>query len=706
MTVPRLSSAAIRRLIAPRSVAVVGASPTRGSLGQSVLQNLLNAGYAGDIHLVNPRRAEIDGRRCVASVAALPHGVDCAVLAIPRVGVLESVAQCAAQGVGGVIIFSAGFAEEGEAGLAEQRQIADLAAGAGMVVEGPNCLGLINYVDGVPLSFVDTPGVRLGERPGIGVVSQSGALAAVVGVGFFSRDLGISYSVSTGNEAGSGVEDYVAFLLEDPHTQVIALVVEQFRQPSRFLELATRARMLGKPVVLLHPGRSAAARASAATHTGAMAGDDAVMRIKVTQAGVVLTETLEEFLDVAELLLRCPPATGRGVAVLTESGAFRALSLDFCESVGIDLPTPGEATREAWRAAFPPFVLPVNPLDLTAQGLVDPELYGHALAPLLADPAYGAVVLSLILTNVATSDRKFQPVLAALERLRPAKPVIFTGMDDGAVIDPAKVAALRARGVPFFPSTERALRALARFLAATPTPAPTGATATMPIAEGIAIPPGVMAEYQAKQILHAIGIAIPDGGLATSLEQAQAIAQRIGYPVVLKAQAAALSHKSDVGGVVLNLADAAALAVGWRTLAQAIASGKPGLVLDGVLVETMAPRGTELIVGARRDPDWGAVLLVGFGGVMAEAVRDVRLLPADLPVSAILAELDLLRGAAVLRGFRGAPPLDVAAAADLIARLGALMQARPEIVEVDINPVVIRPVGQGVLALDALIVSA
>jgi acyl-CoA synthetase (NDP forming) len=261
--------------------------------------------------------------------------VDVAVLAIPRAGVLDAVRGLAARKVGGVVIFSAGFAEGGEEGLAEQREIARLAAGAGMVVEGPNCLGMVNYVDRIPLTFVEVDAVPPAGRRAVGIVSQSGAMAAVLGTTLLARECGVSYSVSTGNEAASGVEDFVDWLVDDPHTHAIAMIVEQFRKPQAFLAAARRAHAAGKPVVLLHPGKSSAARESAATHTGAMAGDYKLMRAMVARAGVIFAETLEELADIAEIAARCPILPSGQTAVLGESGAFKALTLDLAEELGL-----------------------------------------------------------------------------------------------------------------------------------------------------------------------------------------------------------------------------------------------------------------------------------------------------------------------------------------------------------------------------------
>ena len=698
-------NASLDRLLAPKSVAIVGASEKPGALGASVLANLLRQGYAGEIHLINPKRAEIGGRACLPSVEALPMGVDAAVLAIPRAAVLETVRALAARGVGAAIIFSAGFAEGGAEGLAEQQEIARIADAAGMVIEGPNCLGMVNFVDGIPLTFVELPGERLGDRAGLAIVSQSGAMAAVLGVTLLSRDIGLSYSISTGNEAASGVEDYVDHLVRDPATRVIAMIVEQFRKPARFLAAAEKARASGKPIVLLHPGRSSAARESAATHTGAMAGDYKVMAAKVMRAGVLLVDTLEELGDVAEILLRCPPMGGGGTAVIGESGAHKALTLDLAEAEGLALPAIGDDDSPALRAAMPDFVPVSNPLDVTAQGLVDPDLYRRLIAAMLGDDRFGSVLIGIIQTDPVTARLKFPTIIAAIEALKPVKPVIFAGLDEGAVVPADYVPALRALGVPYFPSSERVVRALARIAAWRDRDAIVSSEAPLP-AENLLGQSGTIPEYRAKAILAPIGIPFPDGRLATTLDEATQAAAAIGYPVVLKAQSADLSHKSDAGGVIVGLADEAALAAGWARLAANIAEHRPGLILDGVLVEGMGARGLELIVGARNDPDWGPVVLVGFGGVQAEILQDVRLLTPDLTEAAIVAELGRLKSAALLHGFRGSPPLDVAAVAALVARIGRMLLAEPSIREIDLNPVVVYPAGQGAVALDALMLVA
>ncbi|NIJ07593.1 acyl-CoA synthetase (NDP forming) [Sphingomonas vulcanisoli] len=689
------------RLLKARSVAIVGASPTPGALGNSVLGNLVRHGFSGDIHLINPKRDEIDGRPCLRSIDDLPDGVDAAVLAIPGAAVLSSIQALAARGVGSAVIFSAGFAEGGAEGLVAQAEITRIAIAHNMIIEGPNCLGLVNYVDGVPLTFVETPGARLGDRPGIGIVSQSGAMAVVLGTVLMAKQLGISMSISTGNEAASGVEDYLAYLLDEPNTQAIGMIVEQFRKPKHFLALAEKARVAGKPIILLHPGKSSAARESAATHTGAMAGDWQMMKTLVTHAGVVLVDSIEELGDVLDLAIRAPHI-GTGTAVLTESGAFKALTLDLCESLGLALPEPADHTATALRAAIPDFIGVSNPMDVTAQSLVDPDLYRRTLIPLLADPAYGSVVLAIIQTDKATARLKFEPIIATLKALRAEKPIIFAGLDDGAPVPPAYLTALRELGVPYFPSPDRAFRAIAKL--ATRVPASAHDLAPAPIAANLPHG-GVIPEYRAKDLLGPIGLPFPPGGFAADLDAAKQIAAQIGYPTVLKAQAQALSHKSEAGGVILGIADEAALIDAWACLFDNVQAYAPDIRLDGALIEAMSARGTELIVGARNDTHWGPVILVGFGGIQAEILQDVRLLPPSLTKPEIVAELRALKSGALLDGWRGSPALDLEAVADIIVAIGRLLLGTPAIREIDLNPIVIYPRGQGAVALDALILA-
>ena len=687
------------RLLRPYSVAVAGLSTKPGSLGGAVLANLERFAFKGDICLIHPTRSEIDGRPCFVDTSSLPEGIDCVVLAIPASAVLAAVKGCAQRKVGGVIIFSGGFAELGDAGRTAQEEIAAIARSAGMVIEGPNCLGMLNYADGAPLTFSATEPRPL-LAPGIGLVSQSGAMAAAIRAALHGRDLDVSFSISTGNEACTGAEDFVAYLIEDSQTRVIVLVAEQFRDPQRFIALATRARKLGKPIVLLHPGKSAEARHAAETHTGAMTGDYVVMRTVVESHGILVVDTMEELVDSAEMVARCKVLPHGGVAVLGESGAFKALTFDYCADLGLPLPQPTGAAAEAIAAVAPKLIMPSNPLDLTAQPLVDPGIYAKTIEPLLTDANCGSVLVSIILSSTQMARLKMPPVVDVVRRFAPQRAMIFAMLGEDTPIPQEYVDDIRRAGVPFFRSPERALRAIATLSRWKDRGLAVGEPLT-PAAERL--PAGVIPEHRAKQLLAAAGLAIPAGELAGTLEQAQAAAARVGYPVVLKAQSVGLSHKSDAGGVILNIVNADALADAWNQLHQNLTKAAPGIPLEGILIERMGRKGVELIIGAKNDGDWGPVLMIGMGGTAAEAFGDMRVLPVCSSETQILDQVRQLKGAALLGAFRGSAKKDLAALARAIHQLGYFVRSHPEIAEIDINPLVVYPEGEGVLALDALI---
>lgn len=702
MTTRRFTNEQIDRLLRPKSVAVIGASDRHGALGATLLNNLVQYEFAGDIYPVNPKRDELLGLKVCKDVSELPHGIDCAVLAIPRPFVLDTVKALAERGCGAVVIYSAGFSEAGEEGMRDQLELGRIAQEYGMVIEGPNCLGSTNYVDRVPLSFVETNmQVPPAGARAVGIASQSGALAAVLATALHPRGLYVSSSVSTGNEAASGVEDYVEWLIDDPSTHVITLYVESLRRPKAFIAAARRARAAGKPVVMLHPGRSDKAQASAATHTGAMAGDYALMKTKLAREGVIFAETLEELADITEIALRCKALPGANMAVLGESGALRGLAFDIAEDIGLDLIHLDDDNSPAIRAILPDFVPVSNPTDITAIGLSEPVIYTNLLTALLQDDRIGSVVASIIQSDPITSKIKFPAIIKVLEDGTFTKPLVFAGVDEGARVPADYIEGLRAVGIPWFPSTERAYRAIARLADLSKRDLSDNSLPPLPLPalDGVS---GVVPEYRAKDLLGPLGIAFPASQFADSADAAVSAAEAIGYPVVMKAQAAALGHKSDAGGVILNLKTADDVRAAFDRMFANVAAYNAAIVLDGVLIEQMGKMGTEMIVGAKCDPEWGPVVLAGFGGVTAEILKDVMLFTPEMGKDQVVAGLLSLKQAPILKGWRGAPALDVDALADLIVQMGRIMVGNPQIREIDLNPVIIHPAGQGVVALDAL----
>lgn len=693
----------ISRLLRPRSVAIVGASATPGSLGAGVLANLRRFRFSKPLHLVNPRYDRIGERPCVRSIAELPDGIDCAVLAIPQAHVADAVRACVEKNIGGLIVLAGGFAEAGEEGKRAQEQIAAIAQRAGIALQGPNCLGNINYVDGVPLMFGVAPFESLGDRKGVAVVSQSGAMASAVRVALQARGIGVSYSVSTGNEASLGAEDFLEAFIADPHTRVIAMLMEQIRRPARFLDLATRAREAGKFVVLHHLGRSAAGRDAAKTHTGALSGDYSIMAAQVTARGVCLVDSLELLIDVPELLIRLKnPRSAGGTAIIGESGAFKGLALDFCETVGLELPPLSASTYQALASQLPVFSPPSNPLDLTAQAMSDTGLYCKVLEQIARDSAFGSVVITISLPSAESADRKLPLIIDALRSLDGDQGVVFAMLGEDCPIPLAYVDQMRDTGTPFFRSPERAFRALAAVKRLADV---TSADAVPSAARGVEAPlaPGTLPEYRAKQLLARRGLKMPPGRLVVSLEEALTAAQELGFPLALKAQSSQLPHKSDAGAVALDIRDDASLRSAWATMKHRLAE-RTGVSLDGMLLERMSDAGVEIIIGARNEGGWGPVIMVGLGGILTELLQDVVFIPAGVGRAQIERALRSLKGAKLFDSYRGSPPADVESALTVVETLSELLLEHPEIVEVDLNPVRVHARGQGATVLDALFV--
>jgi len=695
----------IERVLRPRSIAIVGASADPRSFGGFVLGNLERFGYDGAIYPVSRSSVEINGRACIKSIEALPQGIDLAVLAIPEAGVPEALRALAARGTHAALLFASGYAEAGEEGRVRQEELATIAASTGLLLVGPNCMGYTNFADNTPVTFEPVHPYPLTASGGAGVVAQSGAMAANLRDALIGRGLPVTAIFSTGNEVSLGAEDVLAHYIADPRTRVIVAYVEQIRRPQLFLQLAAQARAAGKPIVLLMPGKSARARAAAQSHTGALAGDHATATALLRREAVVVVDSLDELFDTAAILLRYPTPGAGGPAFMTGSGAMKNLALDFADDIGLALPALTEATAQRLVEMLPAYAVAENPLDYTTIGVRQPGLIGEIVETLLADEPIGSLILSIPAGPTMAQRDKAEHILPVLART--AKPAVLVVTGDSGPMETFFVEAIRNSGVPFFRSSDRALRALAKVAAygeaLARAEAAAGSAPVPAIPLPAPVPPsGAFAEYQGKAWLVQAGVAIPDGGLAADLASALEIAARIGYPVVIKAQASDLPHKSDAGGVIVGLADAAALREGWQRLHANIATHRPDLRLDGVLVEAMGPRGLELVVGARRDADWGPVVLVGLGGVWIEALKDVRLIPADMAEADIVVELGRLKAAALLAGIRGAPAVDVRAVARVVAMIGAQMRANPDISEIDINPLVAYP--DRVLALDALVV--
>jgi acyl-CoA synthetase (NDP forming) len=698
--------AVLQRMMHPRSVAIIGMSAKPNSAGHAVLRNWLVNEFAGDIHLIGRSAGEIEGKPIKTDIAQLPEGIDVAVLTLPAAGVGEALAGCAARKIGAAVVFASGFAEVGDEERDEQERIGRVVRGSGLSVVGPNCIGYTNFVDGFTVAFASVnkvPRVAPGTSDGIAIVAQSGGLGNHFRLGLDSRGVAVTYTISTGNEMDLGLGDFVEYLLADNATRVIMIYAEHIRQPAAFLSAAQQAQVAGKPIVLLHPGRSARAKEAAKSHTGALAGDYAVMHAKLARAGVVIVNTLDEMLDASELLARYPRPKAGGLGIVTFSGAFCGIAHDFCEDLAVPVPPLSAEIEAELKPQVPSFIPPKNPLDLGTQPLWQPEIVEIGVAALLKDPAISGVAISIPGGAPANANNYLQHIIAAKQLSE--KPLALAMLGDASPLSPEFIQTARENKIVLSRSSDRTLRAIAHVIARGNHKQATEEANPQPFASVPKMNSGLQPEWKGKQVLAAAGIAIPRGGLAETPDQAVELAREIGFPLVMKAQAAALAHKTEAGGVLLNVADADGVRKAWQTLIDNIERAQPGLQLDGILIESMAPRGVELVIGARRDPHWGPIVLIGLGGILVEALQDVRLIVPEASEHEIVAELDKLKTSKLLYGFRNMPPADVHAAAQAARAIGRLMLTQPEIDEIDINPLMVHPRGEGATALDALIVT-
>ena len=687
---------AVARFLRPRSVAIVGISSRPGSAGQVVLQSLKLNHFKGDIHLIGRSNEPIDGRLVLKSPDQLPEGVDLAVFTLPAAGVRDAIEACARRKVGSAMIFAAGFAEVGD--HATQEAVTNIARAAGLAVVGPNCLGVLNNVDGMMLNMLYAREARRGVKGGVSFVGQSGGLIGHFQRAADGRGLPLAYAISSGNEGGLENTDYLEFLADDPATRVIAIYCEQIRRPAEFLAACRRARAAGKPVVLMFPGRGAKSRKAALSHTGALVGDYAAMRTQVENAGAVVLATMDEVMDLVEILVRYPVPPTKGPGILTASGAYVALTNDFAEELGLEIPELASETIARLKEVLPAYGNYGNPLDTTAG--FSQEMLPIAVKSLLDDPNVGMLFISFPI-NAAVTVRNFNKGMQGSP-----KPKVMVALGDTWTLVPEILEAAKESPAVFSRSSDRMLRAIAHYTRYGRLLARSRAGSKREPFERLPkLGRGPQPEWLGKKVFAAAGIRVPDGKLAHTADEAVAAASRIGYPVALKAQAAALTHKTEVGGVMLNLIDTMALRAAWAMMLENMKCAAPHVALDGILVEKMSPKGVELMIGAKRDQAWGTVLLVGLGGIWVEALGDVELLPVDAEKEQIMEALNKLRASKLLTGFRGAPPADVDAVAQALLALGRLMQTTPDIVGIDVNPLMVHAKGEGATALDALIVA-
>lgn len=690
---------AIERLIRPRSIAIIGASadPTKTS-GRPV-SYLQKHGFAGEIYPVNPKVGEIGGLKCYADVASLPDVPDVGLVLLGAERAHIAVRELSERGAAAAIVLASGFTETGPEGAARQQQL--MQAAGSMRILGPNTIGLVNLTDNIVLSASGALAMDRFPAGAIGLISQSGGILGAVLSRAAARGIGLSKLVSTSNEADLELSDFIDVLAEDDATRVIALYIEAIRNPFRFREAVLRARRAGKPVVAFKIGRSEAGAQAAVSHTGALAGSDRMYDALFRQLGVIRARTFEDLLDIPAVLAAGRKLSGRRVAILTSTGGAGTIVSDSLGVAGFTTPAPDAETAAQLRAlqSGSHANLDRNPIDVTLAGL-QPELLRGAIRILLASPSYDALVV------IAGSSAVGSPALMA-DAIHDCLP-----LSDKPVIAyvspyaPEVVSVLTRRGVPAYTSAESCTAALDGLLrAAKPeqVQVPTSSLTTVDVGD---FPAGSLDEAQAKALFARFGIPVVAEKVVATAREAEQAARCLGDRVVLKILSREIAHKSDVGGVAVNLTTDA---IGGRLAAMADeVEARTGKRADQFLVQEMISGGVEIILGMHRD-SLGTAILLGMGGVAAELFKDttMRLLPPNggLDLSEARAMARDLVTWPLLDGFRGRPACDVEAlAAAVVAFSRMVAQLGDRLSEAEINPVFVLPAGQGVKAADGLVV--
>jgi acetyl coenzyme A synthetase (ADP forming)-like protein len=677
-------AASLRSFFSPTCVAVVGASPRRGTIGGELFRNILRGDFAGAAYPVNRSAEPVAGVRAYSSVRDIPDELELAVICVPGPAVLKAAEDALAAGVRALCVISAGFAETGAEGAERQEQLLELTRAHGARLLGPNCLGIAVSESRFNATFGPRP-----LPPGnVGFSSQSGALGLAVLERAADRGLGLSSFVSIGNKADVSSNDLLEYWEEDPQTEVVVLYLESFGNPQKFARVAQRVART-KPIVAMKAGRTAAGARAASSHTAALAGSDAAVDALFRQAGVLRVETLEELLDVTSLLASQPLPRGRAVAVLTNAGGLGILCTDACESAGLELATLSEETRDELARVLPEEASVANPIDML--GSATASTYEAALPVVLADSGVDAVIVLFVPPVVADA----REIAGAIARVGAGlasheKPLL------ASVISETDVSGeLLANGTTPFPYPESAARALGRAVERSEwLRRPHGSVTELPRidrdrAREIVRGNGRwLTADETRALLGAYGITVVDERSAETTEEAVAAAEKLGFPVVVKS-ALAGAHKTELGAVALDLRDPAAV----RSAAERV--GPP------LLVQRFVPVGVELLVGAVQDPVFGPLVALGPGGVLAELIGEAlfRIAPlTDVDANELVASGKVGK---LLAGFRGAPAADSAAVADTVLRVGALASDFPELAELDLNPVI--ALTDGCVAVDARI---
>ncbi|WOH80398.1 acetate--CoA ligase family protein [Bradyrhizobium sp. BEA-2-5] len=709
----------ISQLFRPESVAVVGASQ-KGGFATEILTNIKKWGFSGEIVAVNPRYTQVAGVPCYPSLTSIPHPVGLAIVAIPSKAIPDVLEDCEAAGVKGIQIISSGFAEQPGEGASKQRWLTEWAARTGIPVLGPNCFGLMNAANqlmAVPLDF------HTMKAGGISAILQSGTLVYSLIVPLLARGIGIGRVVTVGNEACLDVANFIDYFVDEEDTRVITSYCEQIRRPLEFIKACERAADKGKPIVMIKVGRSERARQAALAHTGSLVGSDEAIDAVLKRLGVIRVDTVDDLIETAVALSSKKRPRGPRVAFASFSGTAAGILSDVADFYGIEfqpLPAPTKARLDA---VFPEFGNVGNPLDLTAQGGYDTHIIDESLSTLATCGAYDMVIWgrgfpSCLDMRSALGQALTRAAAAAPEVVFPILSLagghFYTSLDPK---DPMIEPKADFEGMPFLQGLAPGLKALSALIGYAEflrdrkpgdrlssqrdrrSACYSEALRIMRQAKG-----DVLTEREGKRLLALYGIPVTREALATRADEAARIAQNLNCPVVMKIESTEIVHKTDVGGVVLNIPSAEKAAEVFDQVMNSVRSRRPEAHIAGVVVQEMVKSGPEIMLGATFDPQFGPVVAFGLGGIWVEALNDVQVLLPPFDAADVQSAIGRLRGAGVLRGARGEAKANLEGLADCIVKFGTLCtDLADEIGEIDINPVILSAYGAGMTAVDCLI---
>jgi acetyltransferase len=691
---------------APNSIALIGASRDLEKIPGRLLSMLRKNDYPGRIYPINPNYPDIDGLTCYKSIADVGAPIDLAIIIIPARAVLGALEQCADVGVKNAVIISSGFAEEGGDSAAMQDEIVAIAKRTGMRISGPNAEGFLSEVQKVAATFSPTVDVKPGHVPlvatarRIAIVAQSGGIGFAIKHRAKALGVAVSYCVSAGNESDLGAGEFLDYMVQDASTDVILLFIEGIRDVDKFLAAARRAAEMRKPVIVTKVGRSGAGERAAASHTASMAGWSAAYDAVFAKYGFIVSNDLDEAVTIAAVLTTNPLPKGDRVAVLTVSGGAGIWGADTVSMQGLKVPELSPAIQSEIRKWMPSYGAAGNPIDVTAQGASSGGLQ-KSIDLLEASDEVDAILVVVSLSSevrMAFKEAELKPVIAAQN-----KPIVFYSYTLPSLFartELAKSGVVVLSGLTHVGVAMRRMVEYASFKLA-----PSDVAALPPRDLSAHLQSTTLSEFDSKSLLRDAGIALPDEMLVTARDELDAAVARAGFPLVMKIQSRDIPHKSEVGGVRVNITTKGEAFMAYSALLDNARKHRPNAAIQGVLVGPMAKKGVEIIVGTLTDRTFGPMVMVGLGGITTELFRDVIYRPAPVSAAEASAMLGALKAAPLLNGFRGAAKADVATLSRLISEVSVLAgQHALEISEIEINPVLVHPEGQGVTIVDALVV--